>query len=123
MQVSAILHHSSLGKSDQSVITFEFHCYLDYTKPEDKFAYANGVAMRNNISNSEWKGEYMEEMSEETTVENLWFSLKSKLSDLRNLFVAKQSRSGESLWKDKGSFPIDKRTRDAIKSKTKTYRA
>ena len=52
------------------MITFEFHCYLDYTKPKDKFAYDNGdyVAMTNNFANSEWKGEYMEEMSEETTV-------------------------------------------------------
>ena len=56
----------------------EFHCYLDYTKPKDKFAYANGdyVAMRNNLANSEWKGEYMEEMSEETTVENLFVTKK-----------------------------------------------
>ena len=61
MQVSDILHHSPLGKSDHSVIT---------TKPKDKFACANGdyVAMRNNLANSEWKWEYMEEMSEETTV-------------------------------------------------------
>ena len=125
MQVSDILHHSPLGKSDHCVITFEFHCYLDHTKPKDKFAYANGdyVAVRNNLANSEWKGEYMEEMSEETSVENLWFSLKSKLTDLRNLFVPKQSTPGEPSCKDKGSFPIDKRTRDAIKSKTKTYRA
>ena len=124
MQVSDILHHSPLGKSDHSVSTFEFHCYLDCTKPKDKFAYANGdyVAGRNNLANSEWKREYMEEMSEETTVENLWFSLKSKLTDLRNLFFPKQLTSGEPSWKDKGSFPIDKRTRDAIKSKTKTYR-
>ena len=122
MQVSDILHHSPLGKGDHIVITFEFHCYLDYTKPKDKFAYANGdcVAMRNNLANAEWKGEYVEEMSEETTVENLWFSLKSKLTDLRNLFVPKQSTSGEPSCEDKGSFPIDKRTRDAIRSKTYT---
>ena len=125
MQVSDILHHSPLGERNHSVITFEFHCYLDYTKPEDKFACANGdyVAMRNNLAYSEWKWQYMEEMSEGTTVENLWFSLKSKLTDLRNLFVLKQSTSGEPSWKDKRSFPIDIRTRDATKSKTKTYRA
>ena len=77
--MSDILHHSPLGKSDHSVITFEFHCYLDYSKAKDIFAYANGdyVAMRNNLANSEWKREYMGEMREETKVENLWFSLKS----------------------------------------------
>ena len=76
-----------------------------------------------NLANSKWKQGYMEEWSEETEVENLWFSLKSKLSDLRNLFVPKQLTSAEPSWKDKGSFPIDKRTREAIKSKTTTFRA
>ena len=124
MQVSDILHHSPLGKNGHSVITFEFHCCLDCTKPKDKFPDANSdyVAMRNNLTNSEWNREYMEEMSEETAVENLWFS-KSKLTDLRNLFVPKQSTSGEPSCKDKGSCPIDKHTRDAIRSNTKTYRA
>ena len=113
MQVSDILHHSPLGKSDHGVITFEFHCYLGYTN-------GDYVAMRNNLANSEWKRDYMEEMSEETTSDNIWFSLKSKLTDLRNLFVPKQSTSGEPSCEDKGSFPIDERTRDAIRSKTYT---
>ena len=32
-------HQSPLGKSDHNVITFKFHCYLDYTKPKDRLAY------------------------------------------------------------------------------------
>ena len=70
MQVSEILHHPPLGKSDHSVITFKFHCYFEFTKPDDKFSYANGdyVAMRKYLANSEWKGEYMEMTSEETTL-------------------------------------------------------
>ena len=104
-----------------SVITFEFH--LDYTKPINKFAYANGDCGYEKLSpNSERKQEYMDARSAETTVD-LWLSLKSKLTDSRTLFVPKQSTSGEPSWKDKGSFPIDKRTGDTIKSKTKTYRA
>ena len=31
MQVSEIIHHAPLGKSDHSVITFDLHCYLDFT--------------------------------------------------------------------------------------------
>ena len=54
MQLTDILHHSSLDKSDHSVITFEFHSYVDCTKTKDKFAYDNGdyVAVRNNLANS-----------------------------------------------------------------------
>ena len=37
MQVSNIGHHAPLGKSDHSVITFKFHCYLDHTKEKESF--------------------------------------------------------------------------------------
>ena len=39
MQVTDIAHHAPLGKSDHSVITFKFHCYLDYTKEKESFSY------------------------------------------------------------------------------------
>ena len=39
MQVSGVSHHSPLGKSDHSVITFNYHCYLDYAKPTDRYNY------------------------------------------------------------------------------------
>ena len=39
MQVSDIAHHAPLGKSDHSVITFKFNCYLDYTKPKERYSY------------------------------------------------------------------------------------
>ena len=31
MKVSDIEYHAPLGKSDHCVITFKFHCYLDYS--------------------------------------------------------------------------------------------
>ena len=40
MQVSDIQHHSPLGKSDHSVVSFKFHCYLDFTKAKETYAYA-----------------------------------------------------------------------------------
>ena len=40
MQVSDIQHHSPLGKSDHSVVSFKFHCYLDFTKAKASYAYA-----------------------------------------------------------------------------------
>ena len=37
MQVTEVLHQAPLGKSDHNVITFQFNCYLDYSKPREKF--------------------------------------------------------------------------------------
>ena len=34
MQVSDLAHHAPLGKSDHSVITFNFQYYLNYGKPK-----------------------------------------------------------------------------------------
>ena len=44
MQVSEIVHHAPLGKSDHSVITFDFHCYLDFTTQKDKYSLNKGRA-------------------------------------------------------------------------------
>ena len=51
MQVSDIAHHAPLGKSDHSVITFKFNCYLDYTKPKERYSYdkADFQAMRSHL--------------------------------------------------------------------------
>ena len=34
MQVSDIEYHAPLRKSNHCVITFKYHCYLDYSQPE-----------------------------------------------------------------------------------------
>ena len=60
MQVSDIQHHSPLGKSDHSVVSFKVHCYLDFTKAKESYAYAKGdyVSMRNELENSNWLRTY-----------------------------------------------------------------
>ena len=49
MQVSEIEYHAPLGKSDQSVIIFDFHCYFDYSKttPRHSYGKCNYSAMKN----------------------------------------------------------------------------
>ena len=56
MQVSDIVHHAPLWKSDHSVITFKFHCYLDYTKPKERYSYekADYQGMRNYLILTNW---------------------------------------------------------------------
>ena len=123
MQVSEIAHHAPLGKSDHSVISFDFNCYLDFSKPRENYSFDKGdyVGMRYKLANSNWMKEYMK-IDDKSTVEDKWLSLKSMLSELRTTFVPKQKISGKPSWKDKGSFPMDTDTRKAIKSKSKAYR-
>ena len=39
MQVSAIEYHTPLGKNNHCVISFKYHCYLDYSQPKEKYVY------------------------------------------------------------------------------------
>ena len=60
-----------MGKSDHSVVTFTFHCYLDFTKAKESYAYAKGdyVSMRNELENSNWLRTYTA-LNEQTSTEN-----------------------------------------------------
>ena len=52
MQVSDVHHQAPLGKSDHNALTFKFNCYLDYSKPQERFVYdkANFDDMRKNLA-------------------------------------------------------------------------
>ena len=122
-QVSDVSHHSPLGKSDHSVITFNYHCYLDYTKPKNYYNYrkADFNAMIDELESSNWLSTFMSE-GKDKDPETLWASLKSKLLELRNKFVpTRTTRTGMDCV-NKGSFPIDESVRKAIKEKHKLHR-
>ena len=42
MQVPEVKYLAPLGKSDHCTILFDFHCYLDYSKPKANFQYTKG---------------------------------------------------------------------------------
>ena len=118
MQVSDVTHHAPLGKSDHSVITFKFNCYLDYSKPKEQYVYQNADydAMINNLAETGWEEEYIKSGGDKT-IEDLWCSLKLKLLDIRNQFVPKITTSGKPSWSEKGTFPVNKQLQDAIRQK------
>ena len=53
--------------------------------------------------------------------EELWFTLKSQLWEMRNRFVPKRNVSTIS-WKEIGGFPINKELQEAIRNKRATHR-
>ena len=115
MQVSNLCHLSPLGKSDHDVLVFDYHGYLDYTKPREQFVYerADYKAMRDDPTNITWREEFLQS-AETSTLHELWNKLKLKIHELRKQYVPKS-------WK-KGSFPLDEKTREAIRIKDKNHR-
>ena len=96
---SSITHHR---KSDHSVITFDFHCYLDFTTQQDKYSFDKGdyESMRSELLNSKWKEGYTK-IDSEASVEDKWASLKAVLSKLRGIYVPKQKSTGKPRWKER----------------------
>ena len=79
--------------------------------------------MRNSESMRIWQEEFLNLADNtERTPEELWYSLKSQLHQMTKEFVPFETASKTSKWKDKGSIPIDKKARQAIKNKEKSHR-
>ena len=122
MQVTDVHHLAPLGKSDHSVITFSFCCYVDYSKPKDTYNYTKGDfdAMRAELIESNWCKTYVAGAKNKTVEEN-WHILKSKLIELRNKFVPLRKAPLKPRWK-RGVFPITDEAKEAIISKKKAHR-
>ena len=122
MQVSDIENHARLGKSDHCVITFKYHCHLDYSQPKERYVYpkTDFNSTRRQLVLSNWTEKIMIQ-NQSKSVDELWNSLKPEIHEIRNKFVPKQL-SGIPSWKIKGSVPINQVLRDAIRNKSKLHR-
>ena len=71
MQISELVHHSPLGKSDHSVICFKFNCYLNYSTPKERYMYhkADFEAIRDNLIESKWEKQYVTSANDKTIEE------------------------------------------------------
>ena len=76
LQVSDLVHHAPLGKSDHSVVTFKYQCYIDYGKPKEKYIYtkADWNGMKNDSENDKWEQNFME-LCEKISEEDQWQSI------------------------------------------------
>ena len=123
MQVSEIAHHAPLGKSDHAVISFNFYCYLDYSKPKERFNYAKADfhGMRRELIQSNWANNNLRECAT-MSVEDNWIVIKDKLQELTNKFVPKSSTASKPTWSKKGSIPIEPSLREMIRKKNISHR-
>ena len=79
LQVSNVAHHAPLGKSDHSVISFDYHCYLDHSKPKKFFDYRNAdvAAMKSDESLQDWKRDFVTK-EKESDVETLCMEVNKR---------------------------------------------
>ena len=123
MQISEVQHLAPLGKSDHSVIVFDFHCYLDFSKPKVSFQHWKGDynGMRAFLKASKWV-EQFKCFANTADEEMMWDNIKGKLTEVRGKFVPQSNPSTTPSWKSKYQFPVSKVTRLAIKEKNKLHR-
>ena len=97
-QVSEVEYHAPLGKSDHSVLTFEFNCYLDLQLSTEKFLYekADYDAIRDELTEQDWCFDFQIN-SDDKSVQILWEEFKSKLLEMRDKFVPKKKLLASSL--------------------------
>ena len=120
-QISELEYQPPLDKSDHCVLTFDFHCYIDYAKPRSRFAYekANYDEIKKQLQeDSNWSHEIIEN-SEKHSIEELWTLFKEKILELRDKHVP---ISKIASWKSKGSIPINNDLRKAIKNKARLHK-
>ena len=122
-QIADIVHHAPLGKSDHSVITFKFQCYLDYSKPKERYLYhkADWDGMKDELDKENWVENFVASLQGDTS-EEIWIPIKSKLAYLKEKYIPKSKATGRPAWTEKGSIPIDERLREAIRKKHAEHR-
>ena len=121
-QIQDLKYHAPLGKSDHSVLSFNFNCYFNNELSSKKYLYdkANFEDMKRSLEESNWLEEFIQNANL-YDVEGAWLKLKSKLHALRDEHVP-QSKIGELSWKGKGDIPISQELRQLIKDKRRFHR-
>ena len=86
-QISDLSYIAPLGKSDHSVLLFEFNCYLDTKVPSARYKYnkADYKTMEREITQSEWQEEFIRNAGF-NTVDTNWYNLKGMLLEMRDMF-------------------------------------
>ena len=121
-QVSDLKYLAPLGKSDHSVLSFNFNCYLKKKLTTKRFLYdkANYETMKRAIDESSWLEGFIQDTNR-LDVNESWVMFKNKLHQLRDQHVP-QSKVVEPLWKSKGNVPISQQLRQLIKDKKRLHR-
>ena len=112
--ISDLEYQSPLGKSDHSVLKFNYHCYAILRESEQvRICYdkADYEEMRKEASKIDWN----EELNINMGVEEMWEIFHRKIKQLEASFVPKKKIKTGKI--KNHSFKLDENTRSLIKKK------
>ena len=80
--------------------------------------------MRQCLIDTKWLESFVETFvnAEDCSTEEVWKNIKSMILELREKYVPKTSTKGKTVWKRKGTIPIDKLLQDEIHRKKVFHR-
>ena len=121
-QISELKYLAPLGRSDHSVLSFNFNCCVEPQASQTKYYYgrADFASMKRYLDDSGWIENYSRSV-ETLSVEESWVMLKDKIIQLRHKHVP-SSNKNEPVWGKKGKFAINQELRQAIKDKRRHHR-
>ena len=119
-QISELSYTAPLGKSDHSVLLFNFNCYLDTKVPTSRFNYdkVDYKSIEWEITRGEWQEQFIQNAGF-NSVEDNWNNLKEMLLGMRDKYVPKTK---SSQWNSDGNFPISNELHQTIKEKDRLHR-
>lgn len=99
-QVSNLSYLAPLGKSDHSVLTFTFECYLEPESEDVNYNYhkVDFEAMKGHLEKSDWITEFLSQ-AENANVNDCWKMFRDKLLELRHQYVPLEKRKKTYLRK------------------------
>ena len=120
-QVNNINYLAPLDKSDHSVLSFSFECYLDPEVLPERFNYnkADFTSMKRHLESSGWADNF-NVRAENLQVNDCWKMFRDKLLQLRGEFVP--SEVGKRFYGKKGKFAINREIQDDIQNKRRLHR-
>ena len=121
-QITELQYLNPLGKSDHSVLTFNFNCSTETKKLTQRYIYgkADYLAMKQHLESYNWTQSFIAEAPDQT-VDELWQKFKGELLQLRNRFVPLQ-KIGKPSWRSKGKIPISRELQIQINEKRRLHR-
>ena len=117
--VCDISNESPIGKSDHSVLLFNYNCYMDQPKyKREKQFYDRGdyKAIRTELSNYDWN---LVLDRNSGNVDAQWIGFTDILNNLLKKYIPSKVVYNQ---RKKGSFPLDAVTVEKIKNKYKLWK-
>lgn len=118
--VSDLKYYSPLGRSDHSVLIFDYNCYLEVKhKPRMQYFYDRGdyEAMKSDLDIN-WT-ELFANCTDD--VETQWNLLKTKLSASQEIRIPHKMQDQKPRWKERGDVPLDAKALKAIHEKHRAW--